>query len=45
MGTSAEMIECHYGALLDGSGPNMATRLAVFESEQSRAADCARTEA
>lgn len=45
MGTSVEMIERHYGTLLDGSGANMATRLAVFESEQDRAADRARTEA
>ena len=45
MGTSVEMIERHYGALLDGSGASMATRLAVFEAEQDRAAERARTEA
>ena len=45
MRTSVEMIERHYGALLDGSGASMATRLAVFEAEQDRAAERARTEA
>jgi hypothetical protein len=45
MGTSVEMIERHYGALLDGSGASMASRLAVFEAEQDRAGDRARTEA
>jgi len=39
------MIERHYGALLDGSGASMATRLAVFEAEQDRAAERARTDA
>jgi integrase len=38
MGTSIEMIERHYGALLDGSGASIATRLARFEAEQERAA-------
>lgn len=37
MGTSVEMIERHYGALLDGSGASMAARLAAFEVEQDRA--------
>jgi integrase len=32
MGTSIEMIERHYGALLDGSGAAIASRLAAFES-------------
>jgi integrase len=36
MGTSIEMIERHYGALLDGSGASIAARLAVFEAEQDR---------
>lgn len=36
MGTSVDMIERHYGALLDGSGASMAARLAVFEAEQQR---------
>ena len=38
MGTSIEMIERHYGALLDGSGAGIASRLAVFEAEQDHAA-------
>ena len=41
----AEQLARHYGALLDGSGASMATRLAVFEAEQDRAAGQARTEA
>ena len=45
MGTSVEMIERHYGTLLDGSGASMASRLAVVRAEQDRAADRARTEA
>ncbi|MDR5728412.1 MAG: tyrosine-type recombinase/integrase [Terriglobia bacterium] len=36
MGTSVEMIERHYGTLLDGSGAGIASRLAVFEAEQER---------
>lgn len=36
MGTSIEMIERHYGALLDGSGASIAARLATFEAEQER---------
>jgi integrase len=39
MGTSIEMIERHYGALLDGSGAAIASRLAAFESQQQCAAD------
>ena len=39
------MIERHYGALLDGSGASVATRLAVSEAEQDRAADRGGTEA
>jgi hypothetical protein len=38
MGTSAEMIERHCGAVLDGSGASRGTRPAVFEAEQERAA-------
>ena len=34
MGTSVEMIERHYGMLLDGSGASIATRLGAFEAEQ-----------
>jgi hypothetical protein len=45
MGTSVEMIERHYGALLDGSGASMATRPALFEAEQERAAARQMTEA
>lgn len=39
MGTSVEMIERHYGTLLDGSGAGIASRLAPFEAEQDRAVD------
>ena len=34
MGTSIEMIERHYGTLLDGAGAGIAGRLAAFEDEQ-----------
>jgi hypothetical protein len=37
MGTGVEMIERHYGALLDGSGASMATRLARLEAGQKQA--------
>lgn len=37
MGTSIEMIELHYGSLLDGAGAAIASRLAAFEGEQHRA--------
>jgi hypothetical protein len=30
------MIERHYGALLDGAGGGIATRLDAFEAEQER---------
>jgi hypothetical protein len=43
MGTSVEMIERHYGALLDGSGASMASRLGAFEAEQARVEEQART--
>jgi integrase len=36
MGTSVEMIERHYGTLLDGSGAGITSRLAAFEAEQGR---------
>jgi integrase len=36
MGTSVEMIERHYGALLDGAGAGIASRLDAFEVEQDR---------
>lgn len=36
MGTSVEMIERHYGTLLDGSGAGIASRLASFEASQDR---------
>jgi hypothetical protein len=39
MGTSIGMIERHCGALLDGSGAAIASRLAAFESEQQRGAN------
>ena len=38
MGTSIEMIERHYGTLLDGAGAGIAERLAAFEAEQERTA-------
>ena len=44
MGTSIEMIERHYGTLLDGSGASIASRLARFEAEQERATDRATSE-
>ncbi len=43
MGTRVEMIERHYGALLDGSGASMARRLGAFEAEQARVEERART--
>jgi integrase len=45
MGTSVEMIERHYGTLLEGSGASIAGRLAAFEAEQDRARDRATGEA
>jgi integrase len=36
MGTSLEMIERHYGALLDGAGAGIASRLDAFEAKQER---------
>jgi integrase len=37
MGTSVQMIERHYGALLDGAGAGIASRLAAFEAQQDEA--------
>ena len=37
MGTSIEMVERHYGALLDGSGAGIAARLDAFEDARDRA--------
>jgi hypothetical protein len=33
MGTSIEMIERHYGTLLDGAGEGIASRLAAFHTD------------
>ena len=44
-GMTAEVIERHYGTVLDGSGASMATRLARFEAEQNRDAARPMTEA
>jgi hypothetical protein len=37
MGTSIEMIERHYGTLLDAASAGIASRLAAFEAERERA--------
>ena len=39
MGTSVAMIERHYGALLDGSGADIARRLSAFEADRDAAAE------
>jgi integrase len=39
MGTSVEMIERHYGTLLEGSSAGIASRLGAFEREQEQATD------
>jgi hypothetical protein len=36
MGTSIEMIERHYGTLLDGSAAGFAERLDAFDADQDR---------
>jgi hypothetical protein len=36
MGTSIEMIERHYGTLLQGAAAGIASRLAAFEAAQER---------
>jgi integrase len=38
MGTSVEMIERHYGTLLDGSGAGIASRLDALHAARERAA-------
>jgi hypothetical protein len=38
MGTSVEMIERHYGTLLDGSKAGFTGALAAFEAQHDRAA-------
>ena len=39
MGTSIEMIECHYGTLLDGATADIATRLDAHDAERDQRAD------
>jgi hypothetical protein len=39
MGTSVRMIERHYGALLDGAGAGITTRLDALDAERHRASD------
>ena len=39
MGNSVRMIERHYGALLDGAGAEIASRLDLLDAERERAAD------
>jgi integrase len=39
MGTSVEMVERHYGTLLDGATADIAGRLDALDAEQDRAAD------
>jgi integrase len=36
MGTSMQMIELHYGTLLEGAGADIARRLDVFEADKER---------
>jgi hypothetical protein len=36
MGTSVQMIERHYGTLLDGAGAGIASRLDAFEASQDK---------
>jgi integrase len=43
MGTSVAMIERHYGALLDGSGADIARRLGAFERAQGESAGAFRS--
>jgi integrase len=42
MGTSVQMIERHYGALLDGAGAGIASRLDAYEAARERDADVGR---
>jgi hypothetical protein len=39
MGTSIAMIKRHYGALIGGTGADIARRLSAFESAQERAVE------
>jgi hypothetical protein len=39
MGTSVRMIERHYGALLDGPGAGIVSRLDALDAERNRIAD------
>lgn len=39
MGTSVQMIERHYGTLIEGAGAEFARRLDAFEAQQERAAE------
>ena len=39
MGTSVQMIERHYGALLDGAGAGIAGRLDALDARRDRATD------
>jgi integrase len=39
MGTSVQMIERHYGALLDGAGADITRRIDAFDAEQEREED------
>jgi integrase len=38
MGTSVQMIERHYGTLLDGAGAGIASRLDAYDTEQEQRA-------
>jgi hypothetical protein len=39
MGTSVQMIERHYGALIEGAGADIARRLSAFEAQRKLVAD------
>jgi hypothetical protein len=39
MGTSVEMVEHHYGSLLDGATADIATRMDALDAERDRVAD------
>ena len=39
MGTSVRMIERHFGALLEGAGAGIASRLDALDAKRERAAD------
>ena len=41
MGTSIEMIERHYGTLLDAAGAGIAGRLDALDAERDQTADTA----